>query len=114
MTLDAGTLNRRVLIQRRVETPTGTGGSTTAWTDVARVWASVRMMTGLGTVRSDFPVSVARGSVRIRWREDVDATCRVRYVSNGKTTIFDVKSVLPDLVNREYVDLSVETGLNDG
>ncbi|MNL60825.1 hypothetical protein D3C87_1846700 [compost metagenome] len=50
----------------------------------------------------------------MRWREDVDATWRVLYVSNGKTLVYDVKSVLPDLVGREYIDLPVEVGQNDG
>src|SRR6478752_6537316 len=109
-----GTLNRQVRLQRLVETPTGTGGSTIAWTDVATVWANVRMLNGLETVKSDFPVSVAKGSVRIRWRDDVDATCRVQYVSGGNTVTYDVKAVLPDLVGREFLDLSVEVGQNNG
>lgn len=109
-----GSLNRQVQLQRLVSTPTGTGGSTSAWVDVATVWANVRMLNGLETVRADFPVSVAKGSIRIRWREDVDATCRVLYAANGTTTIYDVKAVLPDLVAREYLDLSVEVGLNNG
>lgn len=112
--MEIGKLNRRVKLQRLVETPTGTGGSTSTWTDVATVWANVRMLNGLETARSDFPVSVAKGSIRIRWREDVDATWRVVYLSDGKTVVYDVKAVLPDLVGREYLDLSVEVGQNNG
>ncbi|MNY42733.1 Phage head-tail joining protein [compost metagenome] len=81
---------------------------------MATVWANIRMLNGLETSKSDFPVSVAKGSIRVRWREDVDATWRVLYVSNGKTLVYDVKSVLPDLVGREYIDLPVEVGQNDG
>ena len=114
MTLEAGTLNRRVSLQQRQETPTGTGGSTIAWVEIAKVWANIRMLNGIETVKADFPVSVAKASIRIRWREDIDPTWRVVYVSNGKTMTFDVKAVLPDLVGREFVDLSVEVGVNDG
>lgn len=109
-----GTLNRLVSLQQKQEVPTGTGGSTISWAEVAEVWANVRLLNGLETVRSDFPVSVAKASIRIRWREDIDPTWRVVYVSNGKTLTFDVKAILPDLVGREYIDLSVEVGQNDG
>lgn len=109
-----GPLNRQVSLQQKQEVPTGTGGSTISWVEIATVWANVRLLNGLETVRSDFPVGVSGGSIRIRWREDIDPTWRVVYVANGKTIVFDVKAVLPDLVGREYVDLSVEKGQNDG
>jgi SPP1 family predicted phage head-tail adaptor len=114
MTLAAGTLNRRVSLQQKQETPTGTGGSTISWVEVAKVWANLRMLNGIETAKSDFPVSVAKASIRIRWREDIDPTWRVVYVSNSKTMTFDVKALLPDLVGREYLDLSVEVGQDDG
>ena len=114
MTLEAGTLNRRVSLQQKQEVPTGTGGSTIAWVEISKAWANIRLLNGIETVKADFPVSVAKASIRIRWREDIDPTWRVVYVSNGKTLTFDVKAVLPDLVGREYVDLSVEVGQNDG
>lgn len=109
-----GPLNRQVSLQQKQEAPTGTGGSTIGWVEIATVWANVRMLSGMETAKSDFPVSVAKASIRIRWREDIDPTWRVVYVSNGKMLTFDVKAVLPDLVGREYVDLSVEVGQNDG
>jgi SPP1 family predicted phage head-tail adaptor len=109
-----GTLNRLVSLQQKQEVATGTGGSTISWTEIAKVWANIRMLNGLETVRSDFPVSVAKASIRIRWREEIDPTWRVVYVSSGSTLMFDVKAVLPDLVGREYIDLAVEVGQNDG
>lgn len=109
-----GTLNRRVSLQQKQEVPTGTGGSTILWVEIAQVWANIRMLNGTETAKSDFPVSVSKGSIRIRWRDDVDPTWRVVYVASGRTTTFDLKAVLPDLVGREYLDLSVEVGQNDG
>ena len=105
----AAKLNSRVSIQRLVETPTGTGGTTVSWSDVAEVWADVRFVNGLEAIKSEFPVSIAKVSIRVRWRADVDATCRV--VSGS--TIFDVKAVLTDSHHR-YVDLVCETGANNG
>ena len=74
---DSRRLNRRIKLQRRVETQTGTGGTAIAWVDIAPVWANIRHPAGMETVRSEFPVSVVKTSIRIRFREDLDATCRV-------------------------------------
>lgn len=111
MTLAAGTLNRRLSLQRAVETPTGTGGSTFDWVEFAKVWANVRFLSGSETIRSDFPVSVTKASIRIRWREDVDATCRAIYVNAGRTVTCAIEAVLPDEQGREYLDLVAEVGL---
>lgn len=105
-----GTLNRWVTLQRRVETPTGTGGTQVTWVDIASVWASIKHPSGMETVRSDFPVSVVKTSIRIRFRDDLDATCRVVHGA----TVYDIKAVLMDDVGREYVDLSCEAGQNEG
>ena len=106
----AGDLNRRVTIQRRTEAPTGTGGTAITWPDVATVWANIRYLSGIETVRADFPVSVAKASIRIRRRTDVDETCRVLHGEK----VFDIKAVLFDETGREYVDLACEAGRNNG
>jgi head-tail adaptor len=109
-----GNLNRRVRLERKVETPSGTGGSTIAWETIATVWADIRYLSGLETSKSNFPLGVARASIRIRRRGDVDPTCRAVYLSNGDTTVFEILAVLPDTQGREYVDLSAQTGANSG
>lgn len=114
MTLAAGILNRRVLLQRRIESPTGTGGTTVTWQDIATVWVNIRVLNGTETVKADFPVSVARASIRMRLRNDIDATCRAVYTSGATTTIFEILAVLPDLVGREFMDLAVQEGLTNG
>lgn len=114
MTLAAGTLNRRIALERRVETPTGTGGTTIAWLPVVTVWGNVRYLNGSETLRADFPVSVAKASIRIRFRDDIDATCRAVYTAGVVTTYFEILAVLPDMVGREYIDLAVQEGQNNG
>lgn len=110
MTIDIGAFRDKVLLQRLVETPTGTGGSAKTWQDIGPEWANIRHQTGAEVMRGEVPVSVAKQSIRIRFRADIDATCRVVY----EGAIFDIRSVLPDLVTREYVDLVCETGQNEG
>lgn len=105
-----GTLNREISLERGTETQDSDGGTVVTWSPIATVWASIRHQSGMETVRTEMPVSVVKASIRIRFREDLDATCRALH--GGKT--YDIKAVLPDLVGREYVDLSCEVGMNDG
>lgn len=105
-----GTLNRRVLLQRRVDVQNEIGEEVSTWQDIGMVWASIVKPTGMQTARSDVPVAVTKASIRIRFREDLDATCRVLH----GPIVYDIRAVLPDDVSREYVDLSVEAGQNNG
>ena len=106
----AGSLTSPITIERKVETPTDTGGSTVSWVVVSSEWANIRYLNGMETVRADFPVGVAKASIRIWYRTDVDATCRVLHGAK----VFDVKVVRPDEAGRVYVDLVCETGQNNG
>lgn len=110
-----GALNRQVALERWASTRTPSGGQTEpAWVPIANVWANVRYLNGSETLRSDFPVGSARASIRIRFREDIDPTCRAVYMRGAEATYFDIKAVLPDMVGREFVDLAVEEGVNRG
>ncbi len=109
--MDSRSLNRIVVLQRR----TGAVDELNQpvpddWEDLATVWANVRYLNGIETVKSDAPISVARASIRILRRTDVVAG--IRAVLDG--TIFDVRAVLPDEEYRERVDLACETGANQG
>lgn len=106
----AGQLNRRVTLQRRVETPSGTGGSTVSWQEIGGAWANIKHQSGAEVNRSDVPVSGVKASIRVRWRTDLDATCRVVYGSD----LYDIKAVIEDLAGREFVDLVCEKGVNRG
>ncbi|WP_219209453.1 phage head closure protein [Variovorax boronicumulans] len=105
-----GPLSSRITIQRLQLGQDDVGQPSQAWADVASVWANVRYLSGVETVKSEAPVSVARASIRIRRRTDVSANMRVVFGS----TIFDIKAVLPDEESRERLDLACETGANLG
>lgn len=115
MTLDAGTLNRRVSLQRSVMAQNQeTEALEQTWVEVSKVWADIRFLNGLEVVKAATPVSVAKASIRIRFREDIDSSWRVTHTANGKTTIYNITAILPDQQGREYLDLAVETGGNNG
>ncbi len=81
------------------------------WADVvAGIYADIRYLSGLETVKSDAPVGVSRCSIRIRWRAGV--TVGMRVLHDG--TVFDVKSVLPDPTGKRHIDMVAETGMSNG
>lgn len=112
MTLPAGKLNRRILIQRRQTGEDEAGQPLLGWEDVASVWANVLGQTGLGTIKTSGTVAAAikAYSFRIRFREGLDEGMRV--VLAGEP--FDVKQVRMDYAGREWTDLVCEAGGNDG
>ncbi|NDZ12045.1 head-tail adaptor protein [Variovorax sp. WS11] len=108
--MEIGKLNRRVTIQQPGTVQDDIGEPVAGWVDVATVWANVRFLNGVETVKGDAPVSVARASIRVRRRTDVTAGMRAVLGS----TIFDIRSVLDDQETRERIDLACETGANAG
>lgn len=112
MTLAAGTLNRRITIQRRTDGTDEAGGPLLTWVDVASVWANVAGATGLNTIKnsSDVAGAIKRYSIRIRYREGLDEGMRV--VLGG--LLFDVQEVRMDFAGREWTDLVCTQGVSDG
>ncbi|WP_268906931.1 phage head closure protein [Burkholderia sp. USMB20] len=105
MTLRAGSLNRRVMIEARNDKPDVYGDPGKSWVPVGSgdVWASIKVLSGIASVKADAEISEIRASIRLRFRADLRAGMRVTERGTGAT--FDVKAVLPDLEGREYVDL---------
>lgn len=74
--MEIGKLNRRVTIQRPATGEYPDGQPVIGWTDVATVWANVRYLNGIETVKADAVASVSKASIRIRRRTDVAASMR--------------------------------------
>jgi SPP1 family predicted phage head-tail adaptor len=106
----AGKLRHPVKLQAPLDTQDAEGQPTIGWTDVASIWADIRFVNGLESLKSDALVSVARCSIRIRARSGVTAGMRIAEGS----TYYDIKAILPDLTGRRFIDLSCETGANNG
>ena len=108
--MQAGKLRHPVVIQSLVTGRDAAGGVTKTWSDFASVWADVRFLNGMETVRADSPVPMVRASIRIRDLAGVTADMRV--VHDGKN--FDIKAVLPDPTGARWLDLVCEQGLVNG
>lgn len=82
MRLAAGTLDRRITIQRRTTTEDPLYGTPVeTWSDFATVWANVQdMLPSRGEAIAD-GLSVGRRPcrIRIRYRADVTSDMRVRF-----------------------------------
>jgi SPP1 family predicted phage head-tail adaptor len=107
-----GARNRRVRLQRRGETRDEAGQPSNGWIDVvpSPIWANIRTSNGKEFLAAGMEVSSVTASIRIRYREGITAGMRVLY----RTTIYDIKAVLPDEAGRNHVDLAVATGANNG
>lgn len=102
--LDIGSLNRKVTIQSPSTSRDALGQPIDAWTTLATVWANIRHPNGAETIRGDAEVSIVKASIRIRYRTDVTTAMRVMHGS----TVYEIKAVLPDAVDKDFVDLVCE------
>lgn len=106
--MKAGQLNRRIRIEQRVSGTDEAGQPLDTWELVAEVWADIRGQTGLGSMKEmqgDLPAPVSRYSIRIRFREGLDAGMRVVYAGQ----VFEVKQApRMDYAKREWTDLVCE------
>ena len=102
--MQAGRLNRRVTLQSPSQSVDEIGQPIPGWTDVATVWADIRMKSGLESIKAGASVSVVQASVRIRYRSGVNAGMRLVH----NLVAYDIKAVMPDIGGREYLDLVCE------
>ena len=100
----AGKLNCRVVIKQPAAVQDAAGQPIPTWTTLATVWANIRSLNGLETIKGGAESSVAKASIRIRYRTDVTAAMRVVH---GSTT-YEIKAVLPDVEGRRHLDLVCE------
>jgi SPP1 family predicted phage head-tail adaptor len=102
--MEIGKLNRLVTIQQQSTTQDAAGQPAPTWSDLASVWANIRYLSGMETIKAGAEMAVAKASIRIRFRSDVTAAMRV---SIGET-VFQIKAVMPDEAGRQFVDLACE------
>lgn len=101
MVMGSGRLDRRITLQQLEAAVDAIGQPLEqAWSDVGRLWADVRHIGGLETLKSDAPVSIVKASIRIRYRAGVNAGMRVILGSD----VYRVDAVIPS--GREWLDLA--------
>ena len=97
-------MNRRCQLQSPSQSVDELGQPIPGWTDVATLWASIRHLSGVESIKADAAVSTVRASIRIRWRPGLNAGMRVVHGAQ----VYGIEAVLPDVGGREFVDLVAE------
>lgn len=111
MSIAAGDLRHRVLIQKQVTTRDDDGVSHATWIDVATVWASVEPLSAREFIQSGQQQAAITARVVIRYRDDVQASMRI--IHRGQP--LNIQGVLADKVSGlEYLTLPVSAGVNEG
>lgn len=111
MQITASQLRHKVALQAQETTRSEFGDVITEWVDQASVWAHVAPQSGREYFAAQQVQSEVSTRITIRYRDDVDATCRIKY--RGKT--YNIEAVLPDDGSgRDHLTLMCAEGANDG
>lgn len=102
--MQAGRLRNKVKLQALADVQDELGQPVQTWADVATVWADIRTMGGIESIKANASTSIIKASIRVRYRTDINAGMRVLHGS----TAYDIKAVLPDEGRKQYVDLVCE------
>ncbi len=98
--LAAGQLKYRIALQQRGTVQDAIGQPVEVWVTLATVWGSIRYPSGLSAIKSSADVSTAQASIRIRYRDGLDAGLRV--IVDGQA--YGIDALLPNR-SEGYIDL---------
>lgn len=91
----------RVTIQSEAAVMDGQGGRSTAWSDVATVWASVEPVTGKEFYAWGRVLGESTYLVRMRYRPGIRPKMRLRYGARS----FDINSVIDEHEEHRFLVL---------
>lgn len=123
MTLAAGRLRHRVLIERYVfavdsngdvvQDP-DTGETTGAWQELATVWAAIEPLSAREFLAAQATQSQVTARIVIRHRNDLDASMRLVHMVNGaRGALYNPAGFLADKDSGlEYLTIPVSAGVS--
>ncbi|WP_349743923.1 phage head closure protein [Roseateles cavernae] len=97
-------LKHLITIRHRAPGTDGAGQPNGEMVNLVDLWADIRHPSGIEAARGDAPVSTVRASIKVRLRSGITAAMQAVH----GTTVYDIKAVLPDLVDRRYMFLVCE------
>lgn len=106
MTLDAGTLDRRIKIERPIADKAFDGAGSGNWEEVAVVWASVKDAFPSRGEKLAAGINMAARPARVRMRFRDDVTPDMRFVMGSR--IMQIVSGPAELGRREALEFMVE------
>lgn len=111
MSIEAGKLRHRVILQAFVSGRDSDGVLTEQWTTVAEVWASVEPLSAREFVAAAATQARVTARIVIRYRPEVVPTMRILH----RDKIYNIEGVLADKDSGlEYLTLPCSEGVNQG
>lgn len=114
----AGSLNRRIRIEKRQPGQDPAGQPIDIWVLVGELWAGIANETGLGAIRSglqgNVPASIARYSFLVRFESAKALAIDQAMRAVHDDEVFDIKGLTRDFKNRDMAFLICEQGGNNG
>ena len=111
--MDIGKLDKRIRIERKVETVDPVYGSVeTSWQVLATVWANVVDHASFkdNEVSGAHEKATIKTRLRIRYRSDIDATMRV-VMSRPTTQVWQISSTPIEIGNRDGIEFTCERAI---
>jgi SPP1 family predicted phage head-tail adaptor len=94
MTINAGELRERLVLQNPPAVADGSGGQTGDWTTVKTIRAKVEALRGGEAAQAAIATTTVQFRVTIR-RRPIDTGQRLRWASGGQ--VMDIRAVLPSI-----------------
>lgn len=115
MGLRAGTLRHQITLQARETTRDPVGGQSTAWTDVATVWASLEPSVGRELMAAQALAIDQPTTITVRYQSFLaDPRLVVAMRALYGTRIFNIHSSQNETERNRSVTLIASEGMNDG
>ena len=113
MSIAAGKLDKRVLLQRPENSKDSLGGIVSTWTDVGWLWANLSYLSGREFLKNGLNTESCNVSVQVRKSKlTAGISPEWRFVYQGE--VFNIQAVLPDSVHAEMINLPCIKGMNAG
>jgi SPP1 family predicted phage head-tail adaptor len=109
--MQAGQMDRRVVLERPTSAPDGMGGTENGWQASAAVWAHFRYLRGGETVlagRLEGRLTMVATILASSYSRAVTPAWRLRDAREG--TIWNVRAVIPS-DDRAFIELTCESGV---
>jgi SPP1 family predicted phage head-tail adaptor len=102
--MNIGKLNKRITIQSQSSTFDAAGQQVESWSTFATVWANIKHLSGIETIKSDAMASTVKASIRIRYIPGINAGMQVIY----QNLTYRIEAVLAHVDEKRYIDMTVE------
>jgi len=99
--MQSGKLRHRLTLLRRTDSQQPGGQVAHSYTPFAEVWGGVRPLSGRELIAAQQVNSEINTEITIRFRNDVDETCRAQHIINHDVSppwfdAYDILAIMPD------------------